>query len=65
MYDHLHIGKATDLTDNKDRRLYRALEIMPGFLAWFSLFLVVVLSFFMPTFMAIFIIAFDVYWLIK
>ena len=62
---YLHIGRATDLSDNKDRRLFRALEIMPGFLAWFSLFLVVVLSFFMPTFMAIFIIAFDVYWLIK
>ena len=62
---YLHIGKATDLSDKKDRRLYRILEIMPGLLAWLTLFLVVALSIFTPVFMAIFIIAFDVYWLIK
>jgi cellulose synthase/poly-beta-1,6-N-acetylglucosamine synthase-like glycosyltransferase len=65
MYEYLHIGRASDLSSQKDRRLYRVLEIMPGFLAWFTMFLVVVLSFFIPVFMAIFIIAFDVYWLIK
>ena len=65
MQEYLHIGKATDLLDKKDRRLYRILEIMPGFLAWVTLFLVVLLSFLVPFFMAIFIIAFDVYWLIK
>ena len=65
MYDYLHIGRATDLSNKKDHRLYRALEIMPGFLAWSTLFLVVLLSFLTPFFMAIFIIAFDVYWLIK
>src|SRR3989344_1567423 len=65
MQDYLHVGRATDLANNGDRRLYRTLEIMPGFLAWFSLFLVVVLSFLTPFFMAIFIIAFDIYWLIK
>ena len=31
MQDYLHIGRATDLSDKKDYRLYRALEIMPGF----------------------------------
>src|SRR3989344_4848520 len=65
MQEYLHIGRATDLTNKKDHRLYRLLEIMPGFLAWATLFLVVVLSFLIPVFMAIFIIAFDVYWLIK
>src|SRR3990167_5110632 len=65
MYDYLHIGRASELSDKKDLRLYRILEIMPGFLAWFTIFLVVALSFFTPFFMAIFIIAFDVYWLIK
>ena len=65
MDNYLHIGKAKDLTNKKDRFTYRALEIMPGFLAWATLFLVVVLSRFEPVFMAIFIIAFDVYWLIK
>lgn len=65
MQDYLHIGRAGDLSDKKNYRLYRALEIMPGFLAWLTMFLVVALSFFIPVFMAIFIIAFDVYWLIK
>src|SRR3989338_7853385 len=65
MHNYLHTGRATDLIDKKDRRLYRALEIMPGFLAWATLLLVVVLSFLTPFFMAVFIIAFDVYWLIK
>ena len=50
MHDYLHIGRATDLTNKKDRRLYRLLEIMPGFLAWATLFLVVVLSYFIPVF---------------
>ena len=65
MQDYLHIGRATDLTNQKDYHLYRTLEIMPGFLAWLTIFLVVILSFFTPVFMAIFIIAFDIYWLIK
>jgi cellulose synthase/poly-beta-1,6-N-acetylglucosamine synthase-like glycosyltransferase len=65
MEDYLHIGRASELSNSKDRRLYRTLEIMPGFLAWATLFLVVLLSFLVPFWMAIFIIAFDVYWLIK
>src|SRR3989344_1197521 len=65
MHDYLHIGRAGELFDKKDRRLYRTLEIAPGFLAWSTLFLVVLLSFLTPFLMAIFIIAFDVYWLIK
>lgn len=65
MQDYLHIGRSNDLIDSKDRRLYRVLEILPGFLAWATLVLVVVLSMLTPVFMAIFIIAFDVYWLIK
>ncbi len=65
MSNYLHIGRATDLSNKKDRRLYRILEIIPGFLAWATLFLVAALSFLTPFFMAIFIIAFDVYWLIK
>jgi len=65
MHEYLHVGRASDLVREKDRRLYRTLEILPGFLAWFTLLLVVVLSMYTPVFMAIFIIAFDVYWLIK
>lgn len=41
------------------------LEIMPGFLSWSTLLLVIVLSIFAPIIAAYFIIAFDIYWLLK
>lgn len=65
MESYLHIGRAADLHNKWDRRLYRALEIMPGFLAWGTLGLLVALSFFKPVWVAVFIIVFDVYWLLK
>lgn len=65
MNDYLHIGSARDVLAPGDRRLYRALEIMPGFFAWLTLALVVVASFAIPAFAALFIIAFDIYWFIK
>src|SRR3972149_1083961 len=49
---YLRAGKAGDLTDPKERRIYRALEMLPGFLGW-------------GTLIAVFIIVFDVYWLAK
>lgn len=64
-YPYLHYGRATDVADPRDRRLYRALEILPGVLSWLTLALIIVLSFIIPFYMAIFIIAFDIYWLIK
>ncbi|MBX4211665.1 MAG: glycosyltransferase family 2 protein [Candidatus Yanofskybacteria bacterium] len=63
--DYLHVGRANELKTPSDRRLYRLLEIFPGFLAWLTLALLIVFSKFMPIFTAIFIIAFDIYWLIK
>jgi cellulose synthase/poly-beta-1,6-N-acetylglucosamine synthase-like glycosyltransferase len=65
MYSYLHIGRASDVNDVRDRKLYRFLEILPGLTAWFTLVLIVLLSFLTPFFMALFIIAFDIYWLIK
>ena len=59
------MGRAGDLTDDRDRKLYRILEILPGLSAWLTIFLIILLSFWTPFFMALFIIAFDVYWLIK
>lgn len=59
------MGRASDFTNKKDHIWYRFFEIMPGFLAWLTLFFVVLLSFLTPFFMAFFIIAFDVYWLVK
>ncbi len=63
MADYLKVGKATDLTGN-DRKIYRALEILPGVLSWGTLFGLVILSYFQPTWVAYFILAFDVYWLL-
>src|SRR3990167_9666342 len=65
MPDYLHIGRASDLAEKRDRRVYRAFEIMPGLLAWTTILLIILLSFFVPVFIAVFIIIFDVYWLIK
>ncbi|MEK9170428.1 MAG: glycosyltransferase family 2 protein [Patescibacteria group bacterium] len=43
----------------------RFFEILPGFLSWLTLFLVVFLSWQRPVWIAIFIILFDIYWLCK
>ncbi len=65
MYPYLRIGKASDATSHSDRTLYRALEILPGFLSWMTIVAIIILSFFIPVTMAIFVILFDVYWLVK
>lgn len=61
---YFHIGRATELS-GKDRRIYRALEIMPGFLSWGTILLTIFLSYFVPVWAAIFIIIFDLYWFLK
>lgn len=61
---YLHIGRASDLS-GADRRLYRALEMLPAFLSFGTLILLVVLSFILPAWIAYFTIAFSVYWLFK
>lgn len=63
--DYLKLSKASDLSDQKERFLYRFFEILPGFLAWVTLVLIILLSFLAPVYIAIFIIIFDIYWLIK
>ncbi|HPW44591.1 MAG TPA: hypothetical protein PLX67_02685, partial [bacterium] len=61
--DYLKIGRATDLT-GWERRFYRFLEIIPGLLSWGTLLTLIILSYFHPVWVALFIIAFDVYWLL-
>lgn len=61
---YFHVGNARDLT-GRDRVLYRLLEMVPGVVSWGTLALVVVLSAFAPVAAAFFIIAFDLYWLLK
>jgi len=61
--DYLKIGKASDLS-GRDRRHYRWLEILPGGLSLLTLLVLIILSYFKPVWVAYFIIAFDVYWLL-
>lgn len=63
-YPYLHVGSAADLK-GRDRAIYRALEILPGAAAWITLIGVIVLSWQLPVAAAVFIIIFDLYWLIK
>lgn len=65
MYSYIHIGRASEIDDKKDRNIYRWLEILPGFLSWLTLAFIIYISFYFPIFAAVFIIAFDIYWLIK
>lgn len=61
--NYLKVGKATDLI-GRDRRLYRCLEMIPGSLSWLTLLGLATLSYFRPIWVAIFLVFFDVYWLL-
>lgn len=61
---YLKVAHARDLKGT-DRMLFRAFEILPGFLTWSTFALVILLSIYKPIWAAIFIIAFDLYWLLK
>ncbi len=61
----LEIAKAGDLTDPRDRRIYRFLEILPGAISWLTIFLAVFLSWKQPLLVAVFILIFDIYWLFR
>lgn len=57
-------GRATDLS-GQDKNIYRALEIVPGALAWITIISIFLVSFKIPFYAAIFIIVFDIYWILK
>ena len=62
--NYLKVGKATDLT-GRDKKLYRALEILPGFLSWATLLGLTLLAFWQPVWVAVFVILFDIFWLLQ
>ncbi len=62
--NYLKIGKATDLT-GKNRRLYRVLEILPGALSWGTLLGLAIGSYWQPVWVAVFLILFDIFWLLQ
>ncbi|MDO8566075.1 MAG: glycosyltransferase family 2 protein [Candidatus Moranbacteria bacterium] len=52
-------------TEPAKRRAQRAIEMIPGLLTWTTLLGMVVFSFFLPVWAAIFVIVFDIYWIHK
>lgn len=62
---YIKTGYAFEIKNRFDRILYRLLEILPGALSWSTIFLMIVCSYFYPSFVAIFIIIFGGYWVIK
>ncbi len=51
--------------DPKERRMQRFFEIIPGLLTWTTLLGMLILSYFLPLWAAIFVIVFDIYWIHK
>ncbi len=61
---YLHVGRASDL-HGSDRVLYRALEMLPAILAWATIVGAFFFSWWRPVWAAVFIIVFDLFWLMK
>ena len=61
---YLKIGRASELR-SLDRYFYRFLEIFPGLISWLTFFLIILFSWLLPFYIAIFIIVFDIYWFFK
>ncbi len=49
----------------KEKRIQRILEMIPGILTWMTFIGMFVLSFFLPVWVAVFVIVFDVYWIFR
>ncbi|MCA9359309.1 glycosyltransferase family 2 protein [Candidatus Kaiserbacteria bacterium] len=58
------VARAEELSGS-DRRFFRFLEILPGFLAWSTIAGIILASMYAPFFAAYFIIAFSIYWVLK
>lgn len=52
-------------TKKPERRIQRALEVVPGILTWATLVGMVFFSFLLPVWVAVFIITFDIYWIFR
>jgi len=63
--NYLDISKASDISNSQQRILYRFLELLPAFLSLGALTLLVFLSRYLPTYVAIFVLVFDLYWLFR
>ncbi|MFZ2193473.1 MAG: glycosyltransferase family 2 protein [Candidatus Moraniibacteriota bacterium] len=49
----------------KEHRVQRSLEVVPGILTWVTIIGMFAFSYFVPGYVAIFIIVFDIYWIMR
>lgn len=63
--EYLEISKASDIKNPKDRIIYRIFETIPGIMSLGTLFGVLILSWLIPSWVAIFIICFCFYYLLR
>lgn len=63
--DYLDISKASDISNRRDRIIYRIFETIPGVISLGTLFGVLIFSWLRPNWVAIFIILFCFYYLFK
>ncbi len=59
--NYLKVAKATELS-GRDKKIYRLLEMLPGFLSVGTLLILIIFSYFQPVWVAYFLIAFNVYY---
>jgi len=62
---YIEITKASDLESSRDRALFRFFETVPALFSWGTLVLAFVLSWLAPVAAALFIIVFDLLWLLR
>ncbi len=65
MQSYLDVTKAADLKNPRDRLLYRFFEILPGALSLSTLGFSVLFSWWKPSWVAVFVILFCLYWTLK
>lgn len=65
MIDPKGIAHYSSLDNPRDRIIYRVFEMLPATLVWGTLISCVVFSFVSPIWVAVFIILFDLHWLLK
>ncbi|MEK7596306.1 MAG: glycosyltransferase family 2 protein [Patescibacteria group bacterium] len=63
-HSYLNAATAKDFSGS-DKFAYRFLEILPGALSWGTILGAIFFSWFRPVWMAVFIIIFDIYWVVK
>ncbi len=51
--------------NEKEKRVQRVLEVIPGILTWSTLIAMPLLAFLLPVWVAIFVILFDIYWIYR